>query len=409
MRTKVTLVLAVLATGLMMMLQADAAAQVTWLGAFGHAPTAYNPSPQSTIMGHDGNLRVVQAGYAPLPAYRAETTVREVVLVSAAAQSIRIRLSNEFGDKALRIGEVHVALSSESGEILPDSDHVLTFAGQRGAVIPPGAPLLSDPVDWTIPALARLAVSVFYPDATVPPAHTLYALKGLAAPGNQTGSVSLVEAVAARSGNHLSEVDIVPREAGHTVVCFGDSITEGVASTVGGFRGWPDRLVERLQANPSTRGWSVLNAGIGSNRLLHDIPSTNALSRFDRDVLGVPGVTRSDHSSGNQRHPVQPPVPFRSRHRTGNDSGIETAYRAFLMRKGSASLAAPLPLLKGLRTIRRKARPRARVSTNGFAPAARLTMSPISIARPAIRFNPEGCWAPRIREGTCIPTMPAMP
>ena len=32
---------------------------------------------------------------------------------------------------------------------------------------------MSDPVAWAIPALAKLAVSVFYPDETVPPAHTL--------------------------------------------------------------------------------------------------------------------------------------------------------------------------------------------------------------------------------------------
>src|SRR5471032_3586358 len=101
-----------------------------------------------------------------------------------------------------------------------------------------------------------------------------------------------MDAIAARSGNHLSEVDIVPQAGRHTVVCLGDSITEGVVSTVGAFRGWPDRLAERLQANSFTRGWSVVNAGIGSNRLLHDTPSTSALSRFDRDVLAVPGVTK---------------------------------------------------------------------------------------------------------------------
>ena len=74
------------------------------------------------------------------------------------------------------------------------------------------------------------------------------------------------------------------------VVTFGNSITEGVVSTPGAFRSWPDRLAERLSANAATRDWTVVNAGIGSNRLLHDTPSTNALSRFDRDVLSVPGV-----------------------------------------------------------------------------------------------------------------------
>jgi lysophospholipase L1-like esterase len=265
---------------------------VSWLGAFGHAPTAYNPSPPVTTIGRDGNTRTVPAGYAPLPPYLAETTVREVVRLSAAARSLRIRFSNEFSGKELRIGEAHIALASENGGIVPGTDHVLAFAGRQSALIPAGAPLLSDPIDWPIPALSQLAVTVFYPDETVPPAHTLYALNAWAAPGNQASAQSLMEAIAARSGNHLSEVDVLSQAGSHTVVCFGDSITEGVASKVGAFRGWSDRLAERLQNNPSTRRWSVVNAGIGSNRLLHDTPSTNALSRFDRDVLAVPGVAK---------------------------------------------------------------------------------------------------------------------
>jgi lysophospholipase L1-like esterase len=278
--------------GLMVLPGVALAAQVTWLGAFAHVPTAYNQSPPTTVTGRDGNPRSVPAGYAPLPPYRAETTVREVVRLSTAARALRLRFSNEFAGKELRLGEVHIALASENGEIIPGSDHLLAFAGRQSAVIPSGAPLLSDPIDWSVPALSRLAVTVFYPDETVPPAHTLYALNAWAAPGNQAGAQTLTDGIAARSGNHLSEIDVVPQGGSHTVVCFGDSITEGVASTVGAFRGWPDRLAERLQANPSTRGWSVVNAGIGSNRLLHDTPSTSALSRFDRDVLSVPGVAK---------------------------------------------------------------------------------------------------------------------
>jgi lysophospholipase L1-like esterase len=270
-----------------------AVAQTSWQGAFGHAPTSYNLSPPTVMTGRDGNPRTVPAGYAPLSPYAAQTTVREVVRVDAASRAMRVRLSNEFSNKALRIGEVHLALAADNGQIIAGSDHVLTFRGLRDASIPAGAPLLSDPVNWTIPALTMVAVTIVYPEESVPPAHTLYALNAWAAPGNQAGANVLTDAAPARSGNHLSEIDITPIAKGHTVVCFGDSITEGVASTVGAFRGWPDRLADRLQANTASRGWSVVNAGVGSNRLLHDTPSTNALSRFDRDVLAVPGVTKA--------------------------------------------------------------------------------------------------------------------
>jgi hypothetical protein len=58
------------------------------------------------------------------------------------------------------------------------------------------------------------------------------------------------------------------------------------ASTANAFRGWPDRLAERL----ATQHWAVVNAGIGGNRLLRYGLGPSALSRLDRDVLSVPGL-----------------------------------------------------------------------------------------------------------------------
>ncbi len=72
------------------------------------------------------------------------------------------------------------------------------------------------------------------------------------------------------------------------IVTLGDSITEGAQSTANAFRGWPDRLAERLAAAHSK--WSVVNAGIGGNRLLRYGTGPGALARLDRDVFGVPGV-----------------------------------------------------------------------------------------------------------------------
>src|SRR5581483_7906303 len=69
-----------------------------------------------------------------------------------------------------------------------------------------------------------------------------------------------------------------------------DSITDGHGVGTNHDTRWPDVLAERLQASPATRGLGVLNLGIGGNRLLLDGLGPNALARFDRDVLGQPGV-----------------------------------------------------------------------------------------------------------------------
>jgi lysophospholipase L1-like esterase len=259
-----------------------------WLGAWGHVPTSYNLTPVPASP--EGGAPRGRPGFAPLAPYN-DVTVRELVRISADATRLRFRFSNEFGAPVMMIGSAHVALVGEDGAIVSGSDHALRFAGRERVVIPTGAPVLSDPLDWKLPAFAKLMVSVYYPQETLPPAHTLFALPAEASSvGNFVASAVLPGAIPARNGNALSEIDIVPVTPSRTVVAFGDSITEGVASTVGAFRSWPDRLAERLQENRATRGWSVVNAGIGSNRLLHDTPGANALARFDRDVLSVPGV-----------------------------------------------------------------------------------------------------------------------
>jgi hypothetical protein len=262
------------------------AAPSLWQAAWGHPATVHNETPPA--LSADQSRRIPPV-YAALPPYR-DVTVRQLVRLSADARAIRLRFSNELGKSALVLGAVHVGLADEEGRILSGTDHLVTFNGKAGAILPPGAPLLADPITWALPAFARLAISVHYPEETLPPAHTIFALSAWQAAGDLTAAPALPAPAPARSGIHLSEIDILPARPGATLVTFGDSITEGVASTPGKFRGWPDRLAERLQANAATRGWSIFNAGMGSNRLLHDTPSTNALSRFDRDVLAVPGA-----------------------------------------------------------------------------------------------------------------------
>ncbi len=71
------------------------------------------------------------------------------------------------------------------------------------------------------------------------------------------------------------------RTAGTVVVAFGDSLTEGT-----GFadRPWPDVLAARLRARGGDAP-SVVNAGVGGNRLLHEGYGPPGLVRFDREVL----------------------------------------------------------------------------------------------------------------------------
>jgi lysophospholipase L1-like esterase len=107
-------------------------------------------------------------------------------------------------------------------------------------------------------------------------------------PGDYTQSANLPAQRLMRLPALVTRVDVDPVSADAAVVTLGDSITEGAASTNNAFRGWPDRLAERLAAAHSK--WSVVNAGIGGNRLLRYGTGPSALARLDRDVLSVAGV-----------------------------------------------------------------------------------------------------------------------
>ena len=224
-------------------------------------------------------------------------TVREVVRISAGGRAVRLRLSNEYGLQPLHIGAVRIGVAEPGGAVRPGSDRVVTFAGRRDALIAPGAPLLSDPVEMDVPALSSLAVSLYLPDDTGPctchgtSMQTLYV-----GDGDLTGAPAIPAPPAAGPGPRFAgprafltgvEVDAPGRAA--TLVAFGDSITDGVGSTMDANRRWPDVLAERLAARGGA-AWGVANQGISGNRVLHDGFAQSALARFDRDVLAVPAA-----------------------------------------------------------------------------------------------------------------------
>ena len=253
-------------------------AESAWIGTWAAAP-----SPPT----------LVARPYARLSPSFAGETLREVIRISAGGSQVRIRISNEYGAIPLRIGAAHVAIAGPNGAIRPGSDRVLTFGGRPQALIPPGAPLLSDPVDLPAPPLATLSVSLFLPEATGPcTCHPLGMQTGyLSGPGDFTGAVNFPTASTFRGRPFVSGAEVRVDRPASVVAVLGDSISDGAVSTPDADHRWPDRLAERLNARDGVaHPWGVANAGISGNRLLADGAGVSALARFDRDVLSVPGV-----------------------------------------------------------------------------------------------------------------------
>ena len=219
-------------------------------------------------------------------------TIRMVVRPTIGGQRLRIRFSNEFGTAPTVIGTAHVALVSQGAKIVPESDRVLTFGGKPSTSIPPGSPMLSDPLDLKVTAFAEIAISIYFPKTTPASSTHFWAQHEtyISGPGDFTAHVDIPDAVLKTSWYELADVEVWASDQTAATVAFGDSITDGVGAKQGEYGDWPDLLASRLAGKKDSSQLAVLNEGIGGNRILHDGAGVSALARLDRDVLAQPGI-----------------------------------------------------------------------------------------------------------------------
>jgi lysophospholipase L1-like esterase len=215
-----------------------------------------------------------------------DQTVRQVLHLAGGGARVRVGLTNRYGKTPLTIGAARVALRKAGSEIVAETDTALRFGGAEQVVVPVGGEVFSDPVDLAVSAGTDLALSLYLPGPT-----------GLATFSHQPGEIAYIADgdVVSESALAAAEefpgrfyvvgVDVLAPAETPVAVAFGDSWFEGVGTTPGADRRSVDVLNTRLN-----RGW-VVNQGIAGNRLLLDRVGEAGLARFDRDALGVPGVT----------------------------------------------------------------------------------------------------------------------
>jgi lysophospholipase L1-like esterase len=259
--------------------ETGAAPRANWVGTWASVPTA-TPATSTPTLDNE--------------------TIRQVVHTSVAGSEVRLRLTNEFGSQALRIGEVHVArrAGATGTTIVAATDRTVTFGGTRSPVIPAGAPVVSDPIRLAVPARTDLVVSIYVPNPTpVTSLHAFANTGNVVAAGNVTDDTA-VTGRAVGQWYFLSGVSVRTDRGSAAVIALGDSITNGSAVEADTNQRWPDLLANRM------RDTGMLNLGVAGNRLLHDPnppPGSNAenfakffgesaLRRFDRDVAAQPGA-----------------------------------------------------------------------------------------------------------------------
>lgn len=232
----------------------------------------------------------------PKNPHLSDSTVRQQFQAAAGGTKIRLTFSNEYSDtldapgQDMVIESVHIAKLLKPGapDIDTSTDTVITFGGSESVTVPSGETATSDEIDFQFSGLEFLAVSTkFGSIPSFPAAH----------PEADCGSWVV-------DGNHVSE-NFSPTEwmwsyfslcradaynnGTETLICFGDSITDGSISTFNGFDAWPDLLGQGLQTDENYKNISVVNASIAGNAIWGG-SGVAAKDRFERDVLNVPGV-----------------------------------------------------------------------------------------------------------------------
>jgi lysophospholipase L1-like esterase len=274
----------------------------TWTGSVQGPYPVGNPSAQPD-----------QRFAFPVPANGARNqTFRMIVRPDGWGRQARLRFSNAFGTRPLILDGVYAGLALGGPAVVKGSNRPVSFGGRPEVTVAPGASAWSDPVDLAFvhdpdaPELGgrKLAVSFHVAGESGPMTWHAKALTTSFVTAPEAGATGALEEEEAftystASWFFLDAVDMMMPAETALIVAFGDSITDGTASTMNGDDRWPDVLSRRLHRAFGNR-FAVVNAGIGGNQVAGPAeyspakpfaggPSAGA--RLERDVLTLSGVS----------------------------------------------------------------------------------------------------------------------
>lgn len=212
-------------------------------------------------------------------------SVRQIIHVSLGGSTLRMQLSNCFGNAPVEIKSVYIADALSAEAINAKTAKYLTFAGKRNVTIEPGKDVFSDNIKYDLKPLQLLSVTICYGDKV--PEHatshrgsrtTSYMAQGEVKPKDKFEVIEKFD-----HWYNMAAIDI--KGEADVVACLGNSITDGRGTTTNLQNRWTDRMAEALDGKVG-----VLNLGIGGNAVVRGGLSEPALKRFDRDILGQRGV-----------------------------------------------------------------------------------------------------------------------
>ena len=244
-------------------------AERKWVDAWAvsYLPTTVNGTPQTVPTFHNQTLRLN-------------------MFVKLGGTALRVKLTNRFSKQPLVIGGAHVALRRSAGrpsgpDIVPETDHVLTFDGARTLKLEAGKEMWSDPLNLDVKQHQDVTVNLYLPESTTPEAFHPTGLKTqYVAAGDHCGDATLLSAGQVRTTMYffVSDVQVLAPAASESLwrweIRSRTARRRPTTSMPRGRMCFP-RACRRCRTAPVC----VINMGIGSNRLLTS------------DAAGPPGLS----------------------------------------------------------------------------------------------------------------------
>ncbi len=260
-----------------------------WIASWGTSPVDFYISLADYLSGFFVNGKIP-----------AGTLIRTELKVTASGEKLRLKFSNEYGDKDVSFSKAFVARTDDkqNGAVKTKDMYPLSFGGKTTAVIPAGGTIWSDPIDMETQALEKITVSMYFSQETPIKTCGLFC-------GESYMSVALPSAADSKYMATPSEITIATGTNSYHVIPFLneiDTYTDDEDAYSAVFIG-DSTLVNGMTNYLSTRlcdagedEIGIINEGIMGNRLFYkghglvgNLYGDALLDRYTRDALSITG------------------------------------------------------------------------------------------------------------------------
>ena len=218
------------------------------------------------------------------PINLSNNSLRQIIKISLGGNKFRIKLSNFYGNENLEIKNLSIAKSLLQGKSKIDikTNIITTFNNKKEITIKKGEEIYSDIFDINLEPSTEITISIFFgnvPNDITGHKHSL--TNSYIEKGNKINEEIFSNEYIITHWYFISNIELVSEKdkVNKSIVCFGDSITDGRFSEMNKQERWTDFLFNKIK-----------NLGINNQSLSGSFLTKEGIQRFEKDVIEQNGT-----------------------------------------------------------------------------------------------------------------------